>query len=318
MHEDILVTILLATHNGERYLAQQMDSIIDQTHNNWRVFVSDDRSTDNTCSLINAYIKRYPEKIEFIDNSNGFGSACANFFFLLKQAVERDIDYVMFCDQDDVWAADKIEISLKAMIEAEVKAGAQCPLLVFTDLEVADSQMNLHSKSFMTYSHLKGTRTLLRHLLIQNVVTGCTMMINKALSKLSLQNDEETCVLMHDWWIALTASTLGKIIFLDVVLVRYRQHEKNSIGAKNVMSLKYLINKIFIDNNIRVSMRHSMKQAKQFYKTYGSCLSKEDAVLVKNYSELGDRRKPYRIVFLIKQRVFKYGFFRKIAQIVWV
>lgn len=318
MHEDRLVTVLLATYNGEKYVDQQIQSIINQTHKNWRILISDDISTDDTRSVIQSFVKKHPERIEIVENIKGFGGACANFFFLLKQAVERDLDYVMFCDQDDVWAPGKIEISLKAMIKAEEKAGAQCPLLVFSDLEVADSQMNLHSKSFMTYSHLKGTRTLLRHLLIQNVVTGCTMMINKALSKLSLQNDDETCVLMHDWWIALTASALGKIIFLDVALVRYRQHEKNAIGAKNVMSLKYLINKIFINNNIRISMRHSMQQAKQFYATYGSCLSKEDAVLVKNYSELGDRRKPYRIVFLIKHRVFKYGFFRKIAQIVWV
>ncbi len=138
----------------------------------------------------------------------------------------------MFCDQDDVWAVDKIETSLNAMKYEEAKAGADSPLLVFTDLKIADNQMNLLSKSFMAYSHLKGNRTLLRHLLIQNVVTGCTMMINKALSQMSIKSSDEKNIMMHDWWIALVASSFGKNFFLNLASVTYRQHEKNAIGAK--------------------------------------------------------------------------------------
>lgn len=318
MQQENLVTILLATYNGEKYLGQQLESIIEQTHQNWRIFISDDGSADGTIDLIKDYQKKYPKKIRLFDSGHRFGSACGNFFFLLQQAVDSDSEYIMFCDQDDVWIRDKIALTLDEMKKTEEKTQPKQPVLVFTDLEVVDAQMRTIASSFMQYSKLRGDRIHLNYLLTQNVVTGCTVMINLHLGKLSLNFITKQDILMHDWWMALVAAAFGRIVYIDSKTVKYRQHSKNAVGAKNVNNLNYLLKKVFINNNIRNSMGRSMLQAKQFYGSYQNQLNTQDCFIVKAFGELGRYKKLYRIAFIIKYKLLKFGFFRKIAQIIWI
>lgn len=318
MQQENLVTILMATYNGEKYLVQQLESIIEQTHQNWRIFISDDGSEDGTMDLIKDYQKKYPEKMKLFDSGHRFGSACGNFFFLLQQAVDNNSEYIMFCDQDDVWIRDKIALTLNEMKNTEEKTKPKQPVLVFTDLEVVDEHMSTISSSFMQYSKLRGDRIHLNYLLAQNVVTGCTAMANLHLGKLSLKFLDKQDILMHDWWMALVAAAFGSIVYIDSKTVKYRQHSKNAVGAKNVNNLKYLLKKVFFENNIRNSMGRSMLQAKQFYNSYQKQLNLQDCFIVKGFGELSHYNKLYRIAFIIKYKMLKFGFFRKIAQIIWI
>jgi hypothetical protein len=225
--------------------------------------------------------------------------------------------YVMCCDQDDVWELDKIQRTMDLMKQLEQESSASCPLLVFTDLKVANADMTIRSPSFLRFSRLSGTRTAMNYLLIQNVVTGCTMMFNDCLRCLALEYHNHEAILMHDWWMALVACAFGKIGFLDVATINYRQHGHNSVGAKNIKSMRYLWNKIFVHNDMRDSIQKTVLQAQEFYKVYEGKLNDQDKILVKTYSEIYNYMKVFRLVWMIKYGFYKNGISRKIGQIIF-
>ena len=155
------VDILLATYNAQRYIKEQLDSILNQSFSDWNLIVYDDGSNDDTLSIINTYVDRYPEKIKFISNNNRFGSALGSFSFLLTVSNSQ---YTMFCDQDDVWDKDKIEKTLKKMKELE-NAFGDIPLLVHTDLEVVNEDLQTIDKSFFHYEQITPAMNELNRLL---------------------------------------------------------------------------------------------------------------------------------------------------------
>ena len=125
------VEILLAAYNGERFLREQLDSLLAQTWEQWHLTVSDDGSTDGTSAILDGYAAQYPDRIRRVRHEGRFGNACDHFFWLMK---ECGASYMMFCDQDDVWHPDKVEKTMRALLEAEDEAGTDTPVLVFTDL----------------------------------------------------------------------------------------------------------------------------------------------------------------------------------------
>ena len=144
----------------------------------------------------------------------------------------------MFCDQDDVWREDKIEITLNKMLEIE-KDNTGEPILIHTDLKVVDEELNVISKSMFKYQRLDLTNQYkVEKIALENIVTGCTMMLNKHLVKISKDIPKEA--IMHDWWIAIiTLKHNGVIEFVNKATILYRQHSVNSIGAKKVNLLYY-------------------------------------------------------------------------------
>src|SRR6266540_3047829 len=119
--------ILMAVFNGGDYVAKQLDSIFEQTYQNWRLLVRDDGSSDGTVILLNQFINVHPDKIKLISTDNPNLGAFRNFSELISHS---KADYIMFCDQDDVWLPRKIEISFQRMEELESSFGKDTPLLV--------------------------------------------------------------------------------------------------------------------------------------------------------------------------------------------
>ena len=189
LRQDYTISILLATYNAENYICCLLDSIIRQTDKSWLLIVSDDGSGDSTPEILENYKEKYPGKFEILQNHESFRNARDNFFYLMKHAKSR---YIMFCDHDDVWNEDKIAVTLDRMQELEKIEGADKPLLVHTDLEVVNSEMNRISGSFVRYSKIDVNRTALCKLAIQNVVTGCTAMMNEPLLKLAQKRRKQT------------------------------------------------------------------------------------------------------------------------------
>jgi len=301
------VEILLATYNGEYYLREQLDSILNQDYKDWIIRACDDASTDNTYEILMEYKEKFPDKFIIEKRETGFGSAKLNFAHLIKESV---CDYVMCCDQDDVWLLNKISLTLRAMKENE-KAGL--PILVHTDLKVVDAKLGVISESFFMHSNYNKNPGY-KDLLIQNHVTGCTMMMNRALiNLLNLQKNYED-ILMHDWLAAIVAAGLGKLIFVDYPTMLYRQHEVNSVGAKKY-GFALLISKLK-NNSIRKSLVDTTKQAGRIANTYESVLSQEKHQLAHEYSQIFGRNKVYRIGFYIKNRVWKKGLPRQVWQLI--
>jgi len=227
------VCILLGSYNGALYLGEQIQSIVDQTYRNWELLIRDDGSSDETCSIIDSY-SMLDDRIQVVTDGDGNLGACGNFSRLLEFALAQGYEYYAFADQDDVWLPEKLSMMLESM-KLEESAMPEQPLLVHSDMEVVDSSLKTINSSFMRYQGVANEdHDPLRVLLVQNYVTGCATLINRALAEMAIPFPKE--VLMHDWWLALCAALFGQIIYIDRPLLKYRQHNSNEIGAQSLKS----------------------------------------------------------------------------------
>ncbi len=248
--------VLLATYNGAVYIRQQLDSLMEQTFGDFQVLARDDGSTDATCDILDEYAAKYPGKFVRIEDDEKCLGACRNFGRLLEAS---DANYVMFCDQDDLWLKDKIAKTLDLMQKTEAESPGK-PVLVFTDLIVVDSSLEPMAPSFWKYEKLDPAWTLdPLKIAVQNVVTGCTMMLNAKGREAVLPIPAEA--VMHDWWIALKLSRSGVIAALPEGTLLYRQHKRNDIGAKQVDSV-YFAKKLTRGKSVFRDFRRALSMVK--------------------------------------------------------
>lgn len=306
-----MIDILLASYNGEKYIAEQIDSILSQTYEDWFLYIKDDCSTDNTVNIIRGYEKRYKDKIKVILSDKPSGSAKNNFFSMLQYSKS---DYIMTCDQDDVWFPGKIEITYNKMKQAENR-DKDIPILVHTDLSVVDENLNTLCDSLFKMQNLDSNRDKLNHLLVQNIVTGCTVMVNRSL--LDYIEKLPTHAIMHDWWMALVASALGKIIFVGEQTVLYRQHDDNDVGAKQVNSANYILKRLSDINNVKKSIKDTYLQAGDVLNHLGNYLDENTYIIVKLYSQMTKLNKFKKIQMLIKYKLLKNSKVRVLGQIIF-
>ena len=216
---DDKVDIIMATYNGARYVAAQIDSIQKQTHQNWQLYIRDDGSTDSTLDILRQYAKQ-DTRICLLKDPLGNLGFTKNFYHLLTHA---QAEYLCICDQDDVWHANKIALSLQQL--KIIENTQQAPALVHAESCVVDSDLNMIKANFIGK---RGECTGLKGLLFANSAQGASMMINASLRKLALQYLPE---LPYDYHIALLAELTGKRAFIPQALLQYRQHTSNIIGA---------------------------------------------------------------------------------------
>lgn len=273
-----MVTILLAVYNGEKYLKEQIESLLNQSFSDINIIIRDDGSSDNSVSIINDFCQKHPEKISCI-SGNSTGSAKKNFATLLDAC---DDEYIMFCDQDDVWHHDKVEQTLKVMQRAEAE-NKELPILVHTDLAVADERLNVISNSFFDFQKISFVMSL-PQLLVQNNVTGCTVMINRALKQKCGAIPNE-CI-MHDWWLALVAEAFGKIDCISKATIYYRQHGGNQVGAKASYGWAFIKRKLATLGEVRKNYNATYTQAKAFLDCYGKDLSENQYDIINTYCQI--------------------------------
>lgn len=221
------IDILLAVYNGEKFINQQLDSLLNQRSPvAYRILVADDGSSDASPEILKRYASLHHNIVLLIDAQLNLG-AVGRFSWLAEQSTAP---YIMFCDQDDVWMPQKLEQTFAAMQAAEEK-NPGIPLLIHTDLQVVDWEMNEAAPSFIELRGIDPNPPM-RRLLVENPVTGCTVLINRPLLHLALPFPSN--VYMHDWWLALLAKSCGKLIYLPKVTIKYRQHATNSVGIRRV------------------------------------------------------------------------------------
>ncbi len=219
------VCILLSTYNGEKYLKEQLNSILAQTYTEWTLYIRDDGSIDATSAIIDSYVAKY-KNIKRIPSEGNVG-VVRSFEFLLKSV---EADYYSFCDQDDFWLPFKLQKSMDKILEIEKKT-PNVPVGVFCDAKVVDEKLKEIYPSFWKISRIKPSLLdTFERLAVHNVAAGCTMVINHAAKVCSLPFVKE--VRMHDYWILLSIlSKGGKLSYVDEALMLYRQHGGNVIGA---------------------------------------------------------------------------------------
>ncbi|MBS4162826.1 Uncharacterized protein PRO82_000103 [Candidatus Protochlamydia amoebophila] len=298
------IDILLATYQGSSYIDEQISSIIEQSYQNFHLWIRDDNSSDQTGQLLNQWALAYPQKITLILSDKNLGIT-QNFSCLLDYA---QAPYVCFADQDDKWLPHKLEWSLKKMQELEKKHGHATPLLIHSDLVVASKDLSIIHPSFWKYTRLNPHLTSLNRLLIQNNVTGCTLIINRSLVDLAKPIPEN--VAMHDWWLALVASCFGVIGNIEQPTLLYRQHVSNDTGAKQNSVLNYFIQNSKEKNKKEDAALFSYHHAEMMLERYKLLLSEKNRNILQSYAKL--RTLPYvkQKLQTLKYQFYKQGFLR--------
>lgn len=260
------INIVMSTYNGEQFLAEQIDSIQQQTFKDWQLLIRDDGSSDQTPEIIKSFVAQDP-RIVFINEHDreNFG-VIKNFFTLIKH---DKADYYFFSDQDDVWLEDKLE----TMLAAARQYPDQLPLMVYTDLCVVDQNLQVMNQS-MIRSQSHHANTELVQELTENTVTGGVAMINHALAERWRTLDN---IIMHDWYLAVLATAMGKLVYIDQPGELYRQHDSNVLGART------------FTKRLKTWLSGPSKMLEEYWWLIHASQAQADKILQEN--ELGDEQE---------------------------
>ena len=220
------IDVLLATYNGEKYIEEQIESILNQTYKNINLIISDDKSTDGTIEILKKYENK-DERITAYFQKENLGYV-KNFEFLLKQVKSN---FYMLSDQDDVWLPEKIEKSMETLKMQDAD-------LVFGDLEIVDEKLNTVNPSFGDFMLLnrKINKCIDSYEVnyLYNCVTGCTILSKKKFLEKILPIPSNSKYLIHDYWIALIVALNGKLAYIPEKYIKYRQHGNNQVGTDKI------------------------------------------------------------------------------------
>lgn len=294
------VAFLLSVYNGAKFLEEQLNAILQQTHRNWQLYIRNDGSKDNSLEIIKDYVKK-DARIHLLDEHGvnlGYTKSQA---FLMLHVTEP---YIIFCDQDDVFLPQKTSLSLQKI--KEIETSAKLPALVHTEAIVVDSQLNPIKPTFIgEHGKIKG----LNGIILANCVSGSSMMINDSLKKIVLDSLSKIQFDLLDYHIAILSELIGVRAFIPEPLLKYRQHENNAVGTvgtrktnqdtKYTLSLTNAFNQypLFKHEYTKLNLATHIKQQlnEYFYLFEGNNRFKKLFIFLKNGYGL-TRKKDYLVL----------------------
>ena len=261
------VAVLLSSYNGEKYIEEQINSILEQTYLNIDIYVRDDGSTDKTLDILRKYEK--DNKIKLVVGQNlGFVNS---FFELMK--LPKDAEYFAFSDQDDIWEKDKIERAVNIL----KKQKDNIPIMYYSNYDLYDEKMKFKKHSLKRDNHS------FCNSLVECVNVGMVTMLNKEAKKIILNNLPNNC-LGHDWWCYMVCQTFGDVIYDDYISCKHRSHENNvSEVGKSFIRLQIFRIKSLLRNNYFKTIKCQIEDFKKYF-----------------YKELSDENKKIIDMFYIK------------------
>lgn len=288
----------MATFNGGRYVGAQLDSILAQSCDGWRLLIRDDGSSDDTVSICQKYAAAHPGRIQILEDQLGRLNYVQNFDELLAHS---NADYTMFSDHDDVWLPDKIEKSLAAMRRLEAQHGPSTPILVHTDSAVVDGDLKIIAPSLLRYLHRK-PHSHLNRTCMEHVCYGHAIMINRSLRELSgrIPNGFGS----WDWWLEMVAAAFGRIHLVDEPLVLYRRHEGVVVRTINHRLSSYF-SQSMADYRRKVST--TFRQCALFYERFEQKLRPEQKKFFASVTGIPRASWVMRRILIIRHRLFKTG-----------
>lgn len=281
----------MGSYNGGRYIAEQLDTIANQTHRDWRVIASDDGSSDDTLQILEAYSLRWGDDRLKIRSGPGQGF-CRNF---LSMAAAQDLqaDYYAFSDQDDLWDSGKLERAIEWLKTIH----SQVPALYCGRTRLADYAGNHFGLSSL-FIQPPG----LGNALVQNIAGGNTMVFNEAARKLLVAAGDNVIVPSHDWWLYILVSACGGVVKYDQEpMVTYRQHDKNIIGSNT--GLKARISRI--KRLISGQFRHWNELHLESLSNVRHLIAPENLVVLQQFSELRRMSKSSRLRTLPELKLYR-------------
>ena len=276
------IDIIMATYNGEKFLEEQIDSIINQTCENWNLLIRDDNSTDNTLKILEKYEKK-DKRIKIIkDNKKKLGIV-KNFEELLKNTTE---ELIMFSDQDDVWNSHKIEKYSK-----EVKKNKGKEFLIHSNAILYEKAKETSNRKL--FINKKFSKQKIENVFFNYYVQGATILITKGIKNFLLPFFEE--VYLHDRYIHIIAEFFFQRIFINEPLIYYRQHGNNQIGAKS--NIKKLLKKRYFDERDKILIE-------KIYWEHNQEILKEKKEIIEKYFEITNNSKN-RLEKYFKLKVYR-------------
>lgn len=272
------VKILLSTYNGEKYLKEQLDSLLLQDYPNIKILVRDDGSVDSTLDILKDYQSR-----ELLKYYKGENLGCGKSFWDLLQK-SGDADFYAFCDQDDVWDKDKISRAVARLN----KEDNNLPLLYCSNVRVVDSQLKLISKDIEREEYIDNFKSSL----IKSLAPGCTFVFNRKSCEI-LRLYKSDFIDIHDWLSHKIIAAFGKVIKDGKSSMSYRQHGNNVIGAKNGISKFVSRIKKLISNKEHTRL----EIAKEIYLNYKDQLSAENKEALKCMINYRNNKKEFYNLF---------------------
>jgi hypothetical protein len=235
------------------------------------------------------------------------GGAMRNFGRLIQ---ESSADYIAFCDQDDVWDPAKLSITMARLLEEEKRVGADTPVLVYTDLRLIDSADELLSPSLWRKARVRPQRATFSNMLAQNLVTGCSMLANRALLNLGCPIPEQA--IMHDYWFALVASAFGVAVPVSQPTVSYRQHATNTIGAGKQLSFASRVQRLYCDPELSTWITNAALQAQAFIERFRNRLPPHLTGALETMASLPALSKEQVVRATIKQGIVRTDFWNQL------
>lgn len=278
-----MVDILMATYNGEKYIDTQLRSIMSQTFQDWRLYIQDDLSTDNTIDIIKKY-QLIDSRIILISNTEKLGCG-RNFLSLLRYSTA---EYICFADQDDYWFENKLELLVNEMKIHDKEN--DLPKLVVSDCLLWKYPQNLIccNPNFVTPKNI-------HQVLFMGGMQGCLTLFNSKLKE--ILNKEYDYVWLHDHYLLLSAIAFGKVYYIKNPLLLYRQHENNVTPHFTTGKLAKIINK-FKGKNYLLDKRLYLEN-KEFYRLNKNQMSIEMANIFDKYFKLENMKFLTRKVKLL-------------------
>lgn len=276
-----MIDILLATFNGEKFLEEQIVSIKNQSYSNWRLLIHDDGSNDHTIDIIKKFEKIDP-RIILVEDGITFGNAGRNFMHLLSCT---KAEFIMFCDQDDIWMYDKVEIYYTAIKDKKT------PAMIYSNGYLYKDNVVTHQE-FIKYHR----NDLQNSLFLNGGIHGCCIMINRLLLK-RINYDFPDYVYMHDHFLTILSVTFGETIYIDKALMLYRQHNNNVTGNIETSFFKRL--KIFLKYDNPIIEKRHYDANKSFYKTYKSMMNENSRRLFEDYLKFPKANIFQRLIIIV-------------------
>jgi glycosyltransferase involved in cell wall biosynthesis len=270
------LSVALAIYNGEKFLPQLLASLQEQTVKPLELVVMDDCSSDNSLNIIKAFPLPFEKKIFKSEKNEGPVST------FKKLAGLCEGDFIAFCDQDDIWLPEKLELALTAI----KRIPNNIPAVVFSDLSVIDESGDVIQASYWKQRAVRPDKFLFHDILFANIITGCTTMINKAMA--NELSKMPTDVMMHDHWIALIGYSFGKYSFINQPTVLFRSHQ-NNVTNKNKITTWQVFKSDF--KNGATYLQKNIKQAVEFKKLYAFKLNTKQIRVLNRFIDI--ERKPF-------------------------
>ena len=283
----VKVTVVLSTYNGQRFLIPQLESILNQQSVQIRLLIRDDGSIDDSKKILADFSEKHPN----ISVSYGRNVGVVTSYMLLLEQLSPQVDFIAFADQDDIWRPNKLSLAIEQM---QALSGAVLYCSCY-------SAVNEEGMLLWQSSVPPGAITF-NNAVIENITTGCTVVINKPLLTLMQVAQVNTQnIIMHDWWAYLVATCFGSVIFDPKSTIFYRQHAGNVIGVKSGLSfwLARLNRFVFQPNT------HSrISQAKEFLSLYQHTLSSEKTQLLTEFIGYQQGNLPTRARYALQTPVY--------------